>query len=79
MQACTGSTIRQVLNVVYQKPDKGGVVISFGLALPAGPPFRGAYPTVNTLTDARSLIGLEMLPKIEGPNHKALLQYLSSY
>ena len=73
MQACMGSTIRQVLDIVYKESDEGCVVINFGLALPAGPPFRGPYPTVNTLTDAKSLSGLEMLPKIECPNHKALL------
>ena len=65
--------IRQVLDIVYNESNEGGVVISFGLALPAGPPFRGAYSTVNALTDAKSLSGLEMLPKIECPNHKALL------
>ena len=68
-----GSTIRQVLDIMYQKSDEGGVVISFGLALPAGPPFRGPYPTVDALTDAKSLSSLKMLPKIECPNDKALL------
>lgn len=73
MQACMGSMIRQVLDIVYNESDEGGVVINFGLALPTGPPFRGPYSTVNALTDAKSLSGLEMLPKIERPNHKALL------
>ena len=68
-----GSTIRQVLDIVYKESDEGGVVISFGLALPAGPPFRRPYSTMNVLIDAISLSDLEMLPKIECPNHKALL------
>lgn len=73
MQACMGSTVQQVLDIVYKESDEGGVVISFGLALPAGPSFRGPYSTVNALTDAKSLSGLEMLPKVECANHKALL------
>ena len=68
-----GSTIRQVLEIVYKESDKGGVVISFGLALPAGSSFRGSYPTINSLNDAKSPSGLETLPKVECPNHKALL------
>ena len=73
MQACIGSTIGQILDIVYKESDEGGVVINFGLALPAGPPFRGSYPTINALIDAKSSSGLEMLPKVECPNHKALL------
>ena len=58
---------------MYKESDEGGIVISFRLALPAGPSFRGPSTTVNVLTDAKGLSGLEMLPKVESPNHEALL------
>lgn len=67
------------MDIVYKESNEGGVVLGLGLALPAGPTFRSSCTTVNTLANGTSSNGLETLPKVECPDHKALLQYLSSY
>lgn len=77
-QACRGPTVPEAFEVVYKEPNEGGVVLSLGLALPAGFAFRGCCTTVNTLSIGTSPSSLEMVPKVECPNHKSLLQYLSS-
>ena len=79
MQACMGSTVRKAFDVVYEESNKGAVVISFGFALPARPTFRRPCTSVNALDNGKSPSGFEALPKVECPNHEALLEYLSSY
>lgn len=73
-----GSTALDAFDVVYQKSNEGGVVLCLGLALPAGSTLRGPCTSVITLIIAICLSGFETLPKVECPNHKAMLQYLSS-
>ena len=79
MRACMGSTVRKTFDVVYKESNKGAVVISFGFALPASPTFRRPCTSVNALDNGKSPGGVETLPKVESPYHKALLKYLSSY
>ena len=42
------SAAPEVLNIVYQEPDEGGVVLSLGLALPAGLTLRGSCTSKDT-------------------------------
>ena len=79
MQVWIASTVTNVSDIVYKESNEGGVILGLGLALPAGPTFRGSYTAVKALVNGTSLSGLKMLPKVECPDHKALLQYLSSY
>ena len=79
MQTCMGSTVPNVFDVVYKASNERGVVLSLRLALPAGPTFRGSCTSADASVNGKSQGGVKILPKVEGPNHKTLLQYLSSY
>ena len=79
MQTCMGSTVPKFLDVVYKAPNERGIVLNLRLALPAGPTFRGSRTSVDASANGTSQGGVKILPKVECPNHKTLLQYLSSY
>ena len=79
MQTCMGSTVPKVFDVVYKASNERGVVLNLSLALPAGPTFRRPCTSVDASVNGTSQGGVKILPKIECPNHKTLLQYLSSY
>ena len=73
MQACIESKVGKVFDIMYKEPDKGGIVFGFWLTLPAGSTLRGSCAAVSALVNGTGSSYLEMLPKVERPNHKALL------
>lgn len=70
------STTTKAFDVVYKESNEGEVVLGLGLALPAGLTFRGSCTSVKTLGNDTSPGNLNILPKVECPNHISLLQYL---
>lgn len=70
-------TVPKAFDVVYKESNEGEIVLGFGLALPAGSTLRGSCTSVKTSINGISPDHLEILPKVECPNHKSLLQYLS--
>ena len=78
MQVRVKSVLCKAFDIMYKESNEGEVVLRLGLALPASSTLGGSCTSVKTSVNGTSPGGLGILPEVERPDHKALLQDLSS-